>query len=381
MTRPATVGFRPFDYGRSLPLPHTVRPSILNFALAALLAYATLLAPVACFSAARHPPMAASIAPAEFHGILIAGRRLHVVDGSFTFTGKISYTNTPAAKAIRSCHGAVAAGAKLLAWPAHGTPQIQCTGLAFHGDLLRPASPATGIGFQLSGAKVTFKSLLLWNQPFADGLASFSITPRAVKIPAFSAIWHHANILLRGEYFPAVRSCNFRVTARNLSQSSLFALLSPQHFTASGPVKLRAAVNMDLSGNIVGTMDMQSAGPGTLYVRDIPALEQAMARVYGKGLATVTVLELKAFPYKTEHLRLVTGRHESIITVSLTRGKGNPAHIRPRIITIGGHPFLFKADNMPRIHFTIPLPNISLKRLIQLARGQYRSASKDHPGN
>ena len=320
--------------------------------------------------------LAASAAPHKsvaFHGIVIAGHRLGITDGSMTFAGRIQYANSSAGKVIRSCDGSVIATAKGLLWPAHGAAKIKCAGWRLTGIVHRFTGPGPArqpITLWRS-VMTSFTSLTLWNEPLTQGTARLNVSARAINIQSFKADWHQAVVAAQGQYFPAKQSANLRLTVGNLQQKFLFALLSPQHFTITGQASLHAAINVDLAGNIIGTAYLRSTGPGTLFVRDIPVLENALARVYGKGLATVTVLELKAFPYTSEHLRIASGLNDSIISVSLKRGLGNPAHIKPRMITINGHQFLFKADNMPTIHFTLPLPNISLKRLIQIANGQY----------
>ena len=320
------------------------------------------------------PALAASTATGNstvFHGIVIAGHRLGITSGRISFTGRLQYANSRAGKVIRKCDGTVIAGAKTIWWPAHGKSKIKCDSWQLTGTVHRFTGPAHVSVTLWPSVTTSFAALTLWNQKLAKGTALLSVSRRAIKVRSFTAKWHRAEVAAQGQYFSAARSANVRLTIGNLQQRYLFALLSPKHFTITGQASLHAAVNVDLTGNIIGTADLRSTGPGTLYVRDIPVLENALARVYGKGLATVTVLELKAFPYTSEHLRIATGRHESVISVSLKRGLGNPANIKPRMITINGHRFLFKADNMPTIHFTLPLPNISLKRLIQIANGQY----------
>ncbi len=306
-----------------------------------------------------------------FHGIVIAGHPLGITGGSVSFTGRIQYAKARTGTVIQSCNGSVIAGAKALFWPAHGTPKIDFQGWRLRGTVRRFPGRSRPPVTLWPSVRTSFAALKLWNVKLTRGTALLAVSRRAIKVQSFTANWHHAALAAQAQYFPPARSANVRLTVRDLQQKYLFALLSPKHFTISGKASLHATMNADLEGNIIGTADLRSTGPGTLYVRDIPVLENALARVYGKGLATVTVLELKAFPYISEHLRIATGRNQSVISVSLKRGPGNPANIKPRMITLNGHRFLFKADNMPTIHFTLPLPNISLKRLIQIASGQY----------
>ena len=316
-------------------------------------------------------PGKAKIAQSAFHGLVIAGHVLGVINGSFQFTGKIDYTNSPQGRNIKTCRGSIAMAADMVRWPARTTPVLQCTGLKLRGWVHHFQVTGGNAETTLRSVKVAFAAAMYQRYRFTNTTARVAVSPHALLINSVVTTWKQAILHGEGEYFFAQRSINFRLKANHLRQQNLFALISPRHVSIRGMARLRATVNIDAEGDIMGTIDLRGIGPGILYVRDIPVLENALAHVYGKGLATVTILELKAFPYIKEHLRIASGRNDSILSLSLKRGKGNPAKIRPRMITLNGHKFLFQADNMPSIHFTLPLPKTSLKELIQLANGQY----------
>ncbi len=249
-----------------------------------------------------------------FHGLVIAGHRLGITEGNLSFTGQIQYANSSAGKVIQSCDGLVIAGAKALLWPARGASKIKCADWRFTGTVSRFPGPAHTTVTLWRAVATSFSAVTLGNETLTQGAALLDVSGRAIHMRSFKADWHLATIAAQGQYFPAARSANLRLTAQNLQQRYLFALLSPKHFSVSGLADLHATINVDMAGNVIGTADLRSTGPGTLYVRDIPVLENALARVYGKGLATVTVLELKAFPYASEHLRIATGLNESVIS-------------------------------------------------------------------
>ncbi len=297
--------------------------------------------------------------------VKFGGAHVHIANGAIIFNGTIKYSGN---KRIQSCHGTLRLGADEIRWPARRPAVFTLEGFQTTGQLNIWRQPATIRHIRLDHGATQFAGLVWHAQHLRKGYAKWRIRNGILRVADFQARWGKARITMKGNYFLRRADGDLAIDIHQLNQKTLFSLLAPRHLSIDGKADLQAKLSFNWRGEIIGSIDLRSDGPGLLKVRDTPILERAFAGAYGPGMAYVTMQELKEYPYRQEDIRMVAAKDQTTLFLHFLRGTGNPGHLQPHYVTFAGKRFLVKAGGLKTIHLTIPLPHLPLRRLIVLVR-------------
>ncbi len=297
--------------------------------------------------------------------VKLGGGYVHIANGTIIFNGTIKYSGD---KQIQSCHGTLRLGADEIRWPARRPAVFTLEGFQTTGQLNIWHKPATVRHIRLNHGATRFAGLVWQTQYLRKGYAKWRIRNGILRMADFRAWWGKARITMKGNYSLRRADGDLAIDINQLNQKTLFSLLAPSRLSIDGRACLQARFSFNRRGEIIGSIDLRSAGPGLLKVRDIPILERAFAGAYGQGMAYVTMQELKEYPYRQEDIRIVAAKDQTTLFLHFLRGTGNPGHLQPHYVTFAGKRFLVKAGGLKTIHLTIPFPHLPLRELLVLIR-------------
>lgn len=297
--------------------------------------------------------------------LLIFGKPVEIIDGAMQFTGKIIHAG-PAD--IAAAKGVVKLSAQTVRWPSARKPLYTFKLPRLAGELDYAKSRPAATRLVLSAG--TFElGLFRWKTivlKVIAGLVSYSHGTLIVK--SCHGLWHHHPWQLAATYQTTSGTIHVRLTAARIDQQRLFQFFAPSRIDVTGPAKLTAEFSWKPHQHPVGSVTIESIGPGILKIKNIPVLTRRVVYAYGKRMAMLMMEDLREYPYIHERLTARENAQGLQIRYHFVRGTSNPQHLKPHMVSIDGQEVMFRPRDLKSYSNTITLPHTGIRKLYRLSR-------------
>lgn len=299
------------------------------------------------------------------HRLYIAGQPMVITNGHIRFTGTLhTWGNNFIVAALGRFH----LGATKLAWSAAHPPIISSTGLAAQG-YIHFWHGAKGIAHvHIHNGLAVFKTLGLKYITVSAGKINWALQNNQLTATAITANWKQTMIQASGMYNLSTRVGHVLITIPKFKQQRFFALLAPQRVNIQGLGNMMIRLTFNAVGDMTGSLNLAGLHAGYLQLHQVPLLREVLTGSYGQAMAAAMADDLHDYPFTQERVRVRLTRTGMIFKMDFIRGPGNPMHLKPRTVNIDGKKMLFRARDLKSIHLTIPVRNLTLRKLLALAQ-------------
>lgn len=294
-----------------------------------------------------------------------AREKLHIGDGTIIFTGAIK---TLGPQQIISAQGHFHIAAKTVDWPAASPRQFAFTRLSLDGDLAFWHRTGQPPHLTIRRGALTFASLKISRQVVHQGALAWRLRHQRLTITRGAAHWATGQLRVTGEFDLVPRRGAATIVLTHFSQQRLFALLAPGRVNVVGIGTLQAHLAFNWRGGVTGNIELTGRAGGFLQLHQVPLLRNVLAGTYGQPLANAMADDLHDYPFTREEVRVSLAADTMTFKCAFLRGPGNPLHLKPRVIVLGGKKILFKPGDLRRVNLTIPVRHLTLRRLLTLTR-------------
>ena len=295
----------------------------------------------------------------------IAGKPLHIANGSIRFTGTL---HTLGKNFIVAALGDFQVKAAALDWPAAKPRTISVTGFCAQGHLHLWHDGKRIAHVHIRDGMATFDKLRIKTCNLTGGKIIWSMLHHTLTISSGSIFWKRVALTTSGNYDLSTEHGTAIISIPNFQQQRLFALLVPQRVNVQGNGALAVKLAFDAAGHITGGIDLVGVGSGVLQLHQIPLLRTVLAGTYGQAMAAAMADDLHDYPFTTEQVHVTMTTNGMTFKLNFIRGPGNPMHLKPRELVIGGKKVIFRARDLKSVHLLIPVRNLTILKLLAMAQ-------------
>lgn len=297
--------------------------------------------------------------------VLMGDKNIRISGGTIVLAGTIK---THGGRVIQSAVGHLHIEAHAIVYPDTLPQTFGINGFTIDGHINYRCGKAGDKHLQVSRGVASFVRLNIKNQTLIGGSVAWSLTHHILTVSALKTAWNKAHIVASGEFNLLTGLGHAVVVLSNFNQEQLFALLVPKRVDIVGAGTLQAGIDFDAAGHMTGKVDLRGQKGGFLHLHQVPLLREVLAGSYGKPLADAMADDLHDYPFTHEDVHIKLSRDGMIFKLNFIRGPGNPLHLKPRVVVIGGKKMRFLPGDLKSINLTIPVQHLTIQKLLDLAR-------------
>lgn len=297
--------------------------------------------------------------------LLIYGQPVEIIGGAVKFTGKMTDANP---STVSAAVGTLRLSANVIRWPSARKPLYIFHKAFFAGHIHYAKAGTSAVSVSLSNGSFHITSFH-WKSVLLDSITgSMSYSHRTLTVKSCHGMLRQHPWTLTAEYQSASGTLHVTLMATNIDQKLLFKFFDPSKLDVIGPAKLTAEFTWTPHHRPMGSLTLSSVGPGVLKIKNVPILSKRVVNVYGRRMASLMMEDLRDYPFVTERLTASETAKGLQIRFYFLRGTSNPQKLKPHLIKLDGHEFMYRPRDLKSYSSTITLPNTGIYKLYKLAR-------------